>query len=332
MPVVFVAGRINPPALEMLRAACHVQYYDRRVPPSKQRMKKAFRESDAVVCFYHNRIDKDILDASEHLKVISSYTVSAEHIDTRQATEKGIYVACCPAIVTNATADLTWAILMAIARRIPEGDTYVRRGKWRWWSPELFVGADLWGRTLGIVGAGRIGVSVAKRARGFNMRIQYYDVVRSPFESELGLEYADLDHVMSSSDFVCVHVPLTNETYHLIGERELGLMKPTAYLINASRGAVVDEKALIKALRAGKISGAGLDVFEGEPIGSRNPLTKLTNAVLTPHIGSSTRETRYEESKQVANNVLALLRGEMTDNVVNKSVEQVRPLSEIKMM
>jgi glyoxylate reductase len=331
-PRVFVAGRINPPAMDLLRAECHVQYYDKRVPPSKQRMKKAFRESDAVVCFAHNRIGKDIIEAADHVKVISSYTVAADNIDVEEATKKGIYVALAPAIVHVATADLTWAILMAIARRIPEADSYVRQGKWKWWSPELFVGADLYGRTLGIVGAGRIGIGVAKRAKGFNMKTQYYDVVRSPFESELGLRYTSLEEVMSTSDFLCVHVPLSDKTYHLIGERELGLMKPTAYLINASRGPVVDEKALAKALRAGKISGAGLDVFDREPIDNRNPLTKLSNVVLTPHIGSSTRETRYEESKQVADNILTLLRGEITDNVVNASVQQIRPLSEIKMI
>jgi glyoxylate reductase len=331
-PRVFVAGRINPPAMDLLRAECHVQYYDKRVALSKQRMKKAFRESDAVVCFAHNRIGKDIIEAADHVKVISSYTVAADNIDVEEATKKGIYVALAPAMVHVATADLTWAILMAIARRIPEADSYVRQGKWKWWSPELFVGADLYGRTLGIVGAGRIGIGVAKRAKGFNMKTQYYDVVRSPFESELGLKYTSLEEVMSTSDFVCVHVPLSDKTYHLIGERELGLMKPTAYLINASRGPVVDEKALAKALRAGKISGAGLDVFDREPIDNRNALTKLSNVVLTPHIGSSTRENRYEESKQVADNILTLLRGEMTDNVVNTSVQRIRPLSEIKMI
>jgi glyoxylate reductase len=318
--------------MELLGAHCHVQYYDKRVPPSKQRMKKAFQESDAVVCFAHNRIDKDIIQTADHVKVISSYTVAADNIDIEEATKKGIYVACVPAIVTDATADLTWGILMAIARRIPEADRYVRQGKWKWWSPELFVGGDLYGKTLGIVGAGRIGIGVARRAKGFNMRTQYYDLVRSCFEAELGLKYASLEEVMSTSDFVCVHVPLTDKTYRLIGERELGLMKPTAYLINASRGPVVDEKALVRALRVGKIGGAGLDVFDREPIDSRNPLTKLTNVVLTPHIGSSTRETRYEESKQVADNILTLLRGEMTDNVVNASVQQLRPLSEIKMI
>lgn len=329
-PHVFVAGRINPPALELLREECHVQYHDKRSPPSKLRLKKAFRESDAIVCFAHNKIDKDIIDAADYVKVISTYTVSADNVDIEEATKKGIYVTCCPAIVSDATADLTWALLMAVARRIPEADTYVREGKWKCWTPELFVGGDVCGKTLGIVGAGRIGIGVARRAKGFNMKIQYYDVVRSAFEAELGLKYTSLEDVMSTSDFVCVHVPLIDKTFHLIGENEIGQMKSTAYLINASRGPVVSEKALIKALITRKIGGAGLDVFDNEPIDGRNALTKLGNVVLTPHIGSSTREIRYAESKEVATNLLTLLRGEMTNNVVNKTVLEVRPLSEIK--
>jgi glyoxylate reductase len=331
-PHVFVAGRIDPPALELLREKCHVQYYDKRSPPGKPRLKKAFRESDAVVCFAHNKIDKDIIDAADYMKVISTYTVSADNVDVEEATKKGIYVTGCPAIVSDATADLTWALLMAVARRIPEADTYVREGKWKWWSPELFVGGDVCGKTLGIVGAGRIGIGVAKRAKGFNMKTQYYDVVRSPFEAELGLKYTSLEDVMSTSDFICVHVPLNEGTFHLIGENEIGRMKSTAYLINSSRGPVVSEKALVKALITKKIGGAGLDVFDKEPVNGGNPLAKLSNVVLTPHIGSSTREIRYAESREVARNILTLLRGEMTDNLLNKAVQQVRPVGEIRML
>jgi glyoxylate reductase len=332
IPTVFVAGRIDPPAPQMLSEHCHVQYCNRRAPPGKRLFKKAFQESDAVIIFPHNEIDKDIIDATGLLKVISSYTVGFNHIDVEEATRKGIYVTCVPAIVTDATADLTWAILMAVARRIPEADSYVRNGKWRWWSTDLLVGGPICGKTLGIIGAGRIGIGLVKRAKGFSMKTQYYDVVRSPFEKDLDLEFVSLEEVLSTSDFISIHVPLNEKTFHLIGEKELALMKPTAYLVNASRGQVVDEKALIKALKIERIRGAALDVFEKEPMETQNALRKLKNVVLTPHIGSATIETRYEESRQVAANVLTLLRGQMIDNVVNPQVQQVRPLKELKMI
>jgi glyoxylate reductase len=332
VPSVFVAGRIDPPAPQMLNEYCHVEYYNRRIPPSRQKFKKAFRQNDAVVIFPNNEIDKDMIKAAERLKVISSYTVGFNHIDVEEATRRGIYVTCVPAIVTDATADLTWAILLAAARRIPEADGYVRQGKWRWWSTELLVGAPVYGKTLGIIGAGRIGIGVVKRAKGFGMNTQYYDVVRSPLENELKLDFVSFNEVLSTSDFISIHVSLSEKTFHLIGEKELALMKPTAYLVNASRGPVVDEKALIEALKARRIAGAALDVFEKEPIETKNELRKLKNVVLTPHIGSATQETRYEESKQVADNLLTLLRGEMTTGLVNSQVQQVRPLNDIKMI
>jgi glyoxylate reductase len=332
IPTVFVAGRIGPPAPHILSEYCRLQPYDKRVPPSRQKFKKVFRESDAVIIFPHNHIDKDIIDAAERLRIISSYTVGLDHIDLKQATRRGIYVTCFPAIVTDATADLTWAILMAAARRIPEADSYVRDGKWRWWSTELMVGAPIYGKTLGIIGAGRIGIGVVKRAKGFGMKMQYYDVVRSPFEEELNIKFVSLRKLLSTSDFITIHVPLNEKTFHLIGGRELAMIKPTAYLVNASRGPVVDEKALIEALKARRIAGAALDVFEKEPIETQNQLRKLENVVLTPHIGSATTETRYEESRLAADNVLTLLRGQMTDSLANPEVQRVRPLNEIKMI
>jgi glyoxylate reductase len=332
IPTIFVAGRIDPPAPQMLSEHCHVQHYDRRTPPSRQRFKKAFRENDAVIIFPHNEIDKDMIDAADRLKIISSYTVGFNHIDVEEATKRGIYVTCVPAIVTDATADLTWAILMAVARRIPEADSYVRQGKWRWWSTDLLVGAPIYGKTLGIIGAGRIGIGVVKRAKGFGMKTQYYDVIRSPLEAKLDLHFMTLNEVLSTSDFISIHVPLNEKTFHLIGEKGLALMKPTAYLVNASRGSVVDEKALVRALKAGRIAGAALDVFEREPIEARSELRRLKNVVLTPHIGSATRETRFEESRQVAENLLTLLRGQLTDNLVNSQVQKIRPLQEIRMI
>jgi glyoxylate reductase len=331
-PTVFVAGRIDPPAPQMLSQHCRLQQYKKRSPPGRQRFKKAFRECDAVVIFPHNEIDKDMIDAADRLKVISSYTVGFNHIDVKEATRKGIYVTCVPAIVTDATADLTWAILMAVARRIPEADSYVRQGKWRWWSTDLLVGAPIYGKTLGIIGAGRIGIGMVRRAKGFGMKTQYYDVIRSPFEEELNINLVTLNEVLSTSDFISIHVPLNEGTYHLIGDKELAMMKPEAYLVNASRGPVVDERALVKALKAGRIAGAALDVFEKEPVEARNELRRLKNVVLTPHIGSATRETRYEESRQVAENALTLLRGKMSSNLVNSQVQKVRPLQEIQMM
>jgi len=271
------------------------------------------------------------MDSSGDLRVISCYSVGYDHVDVAEATRRGIYVTFTPGVLTEATADFAWALLLAVARRVVEGDKFVRERKWKYWSPLTLVGADVYRRTLGIVGFGRIGRAVAKRARGFEMKILYHDAHRlaSSEEAELGLEYRDLVGLLRESDFVSLHTSLTAATRHMIGEAELKLMKKTAYLINTARGPVVDEGALIKALKEGWIAGAGLDVYETEPIVS-SELIALDNVVLAPHIGSASFDGRSKMSEVSAKNLVAVLKGEAPLHLVNPEVEKIRPLSQVK--
>jgi len=225
-------------------------------------------------------------------------------------------------VLTETTADFAWTLLMAVARRVVEADKYVHNGKWKvGWHPSMLLGRDAYGATIGVVGAGRIGSAVARRARGFNMRIIYYDVVARPeLEKEIGAKRVDLETLLSESDFVSVHVPLIKSTYHLINAEKLKLMKKTAYIINNSRGPVVDEKALYKALTEGWIAGAALDVFEQEPTPADNPLLTLDNVVVAPHISSSSHETRSRMAEMVAENLVAFFEGRIPPNLVNREV------------
>jgi len=257
--------------------------------------------------------------------------VGFDNIDVQEATKRGIYVTNTPEVLTDTTADFAWALLMAIARRVVEADKYVRTGQWKvGWHPSMMQGRDIHGVTMGIVGAGRIGFAVAKRAAGFNMKILFYDVVPRPeMEKELGAKRVDLDTLFKESDFVSIHVPLMKETLHLVNAEKLKLMKKTAYLINNSRGPVVDEKALYEALKGGRIAGAGLDVFEQEPIPVDNPLLKLDNVVVAPHISSASYETRSKMAEMVAENLVAFFEGRKPPNLVNPEAMKVRPLSKL---
>jgi len=230
-----------------------------------------------------------------------------------------------PGVLTETTADLAFALILATARRIVEADKFTRSGKWKSWGPMLFLGRDVYGATLGIIGLGRIGQAVARRAKGFNMKVIYYSRKRKEdVERELGVEYRELRSLLREADIVSIHTPLTEETYHLIGEKELSLMKPTAILINTARGAVVDQKALYKALKERRIFGAGLDVYEKEPIDADDPLMELDNVVLLPHIGSASVETRGRMARMAAENLLAGLRGEKPPNLVNPEVLEAK--------
>ncbi|ABM80711.1 glyoxylate reductase [Hyperthermus butylicus DSM 5456] len=255
-----------------------------------------------------------------------------DNIDVECATRLGVYVTNTPDVLTEATAELTWALIFAVARRIVEADSYVRSGEWyrgrTGWHPELMLGMELYGKTLGVIGFGRIGRAVARiGARAFNMKVLYYSRRRAPqhVERELNAEYVSLEELLKRADIVTIHVPLTPETRGMIGERELRLMKPTAILINTARGAVIDTNALIRALREGWIAGAGLDVFEEEPLPPDHPLTSLKNVVLTPHIGSATREARQAMTCAVLENLLAFRDGKIPPNLVNPDVIRVRP-------
>jgi glyoxylate reductase len=268
-----------------------------------------------------------VIEAGKSLRVISNIAVGYDNIDLNRATKRGIYVTNTPGVLTETTADLAWALLMAAARRIPEAESYLRSGSWKiQWNLMFMTGTDVHGKTLGIIGLGRIGQAVAQRARGFNMTMLYYDEKRNTeLESKLGVKYADMDAIFRESDFVTLHVPLTEKTRNLVSGRQLNLMKKTAILINTSRGPVVDEKDLYKALKEGKIGGAGLDVFQREPIEMSNPLLKLNNVVLLPHIGSATVETRTKMAMVAVENAITALEGGIPMNLVNPDALEIRP-------
>lgn len=329
-PRVFVTRQIPEEGLQLVREYYEVEVWDRYTPPPREVLLRKASEADALVTLLTDKIDRELLEAAPRLRIVAQYAVGYDNIDVEYASRKGVYVTNTPGVLTDATADLTWALLLAAARRIVEADRFVRSGEyWRTgtgWHPLMMVGHHVTGKTIGIIGMGRIGQAVARRARGFSMRILYYQRHRLPeeLERELGAQYVDLDTLLRESDFVTIHVPLTRETYRMIGERELRAMKKSAVLVNTARGAVVDEEALARALREGWIAAAGLDVFEKEPLPPDSPLTKLDNVVLAPHIGSATRETRVSMAELVAKNLIAFFKGEVPPTLVNKEVLRVR--------
>lgn len=273
-------------------------------------------DPDAVVCMLHDRIDAAAFDAAPRCRLFANYAVGFNNIDVVEATRRGIAITNTPGVLTEATADLAWALILAVARTVVEGDAVMRAEAFPGWGPNYMIGGDVSGRTLGLVGPGRIATAVAERARGFRMPILYMGRRDRPELDALGGRRVDLDTLLRESDFVSLHVPLTPETKYLIDARAIGLMKPTAYLINTSRGPVVDEAALVEALRARRIGGAGLDVYEREPAMAAG-LAACRNAVLLPHLGSATVRTRDEMSYLVADNVLALLEGRRPGCLVN---------------
>jgi len=285
--------------------------------PERSELLELVRGCDAVLCTLTETIDAEIMEAAgPKCRIFANCAVGYNNIDVKAASQRGILVSNTPGVLTDATADLTWALLLAAARRIVEADRYFRTGQWAGWGPMQLLGYDLAGKTLGIVGAGRIGTAVARRAAGFSMRILYYSRQRHDQIEAAGGRFVDLQALLRESDFVSLHVPLTPQTKHLIGRAELALMKPTAILINTSRGPVVDENALVEALRAGTIAAAGLDVYENEPTPAEG-LTALPNTVLLPHIGSATHETRNKMAAMAAENIVAALEGRKPPNLVN---------------
>ncbi len=289
----------------------------------------AVARADAMVSMLTDRVDAELLDAAPQLKVVANYAVGYNNVDVAAATSRGILVTNTPDVVTDATADLAWAILMGIARNVCVVDRFTRSGGWTEWRPEAYVAADITGATLGIIGMGRIGQAVAKRAAGFDMRIFYTDVRRASPDVELrwGASFVPLDVLLKESDFVTIHVPLFESTRHLIDARALALMKPTAYLVNAARGPIVDEQALVKALRAGTIAGAALDVYENEPRLAEG-LAQLENVILIPHLGANSRRTRDRMAAMTVHNIIAALEGATPPNLVNPDVlPQRRPLT-----
>jgi len=326
---VFVTRMLPQEALDRLRLKFDIEVWPRDESPPKNVLIEKVRVVDGLYCLLTDKIDREIIDAAgEQLRGISQVAVGYDNIDVEAATKKAIYVTNTPGVLTETTADFAFALLMAVARRVAEADKYVKNGKWRTpWGLMMMLGQDVWGKTIGIIGMGRIGVAMAKRAKGMNMKILYYDVVRNQeAEKEIGAQYVDLDTLLRESDHVSVHVPLMPSTHHLMNEERLRMMKRTACLINTSRGPVVDEKALYKALKQGWIWGAGLDVWEKEPTDPSNPLLTLDNITVAPHIASASYETRTRMAVLAAENLIAILDGRMPPNLVNKDVLKIRPL------
>jgi len=287
----------------------------------RDRLLAAVGTVDGMVSMLNERIDSELLDRAPQLKLLSNFAVGYNNIDIEAATRRGVMVTNTPEVVTDATADLAWAVMMGIARNICVADNYVRSGQWTEWRPDRFVASDITGATLGIIGLGRIGQAMARRAAGFSMRVVYFDLHRAAPEVELKCcaEYLPLDSLLAESDFVTVHVPLDETTRHLIGARALSLMKPTAYLVNAARGAIIDETALVAALRSRRIAGAALDVYENEPHLAQG-LAELENTILIPHLGANSWRTRDMMAAMTVDNIIAALSGKMPPNLVNPEV------------
>lgn len=331
-PRVLVTREIFDDVLERLSTFYEYHVWDRYQPPPYEYLLENLPSYDAVLTMASDRIDCDLLRRSSgRLRIVAQMAVGYDNIDVVCATSQGIYVTNTPEVLTDATADLAMALLLAVARRIVEADHFVRWGEW-WrtgtpFHPKMLLGLDLRGKVLGIVGMGRIGVAVARRARAFGMRILYYSRrrLREDLERELGAEYADLDDLLSRSDFITIHVPLTKETHHMINREMIKKIKRGAVVVNTSRGAVVETEALVEALEDGRIAGAGIDVYEQEPLNPNHPLTRFKNVVLTPHIGSATLETRRAMASLAAENLIAFAEGREPPTLVNRDVLKIKP-------
>ena len=322
-PRVFVARIIPDDGLDPIRGACEVDLWTDELPPPRDELLRRLAGVDGLLSLLTDRVDDELLDAAgKQLRVVSNYAVGFDNIDVEACTRRGIPAGNTPGVLTETTADLAFALMMAAARRIDEGSRYVRAGRWRTWGPMLLLGSDIHGATLGIVGFGRIGREVAKRAAGFGMRILYHDVARASEADEraLGTSRVDLDTLLAEADFVSLHVNLTEETRHLIDASALARMKPTAVLVNTSRGPVVDHAALHEALRDGVIFAAGLDVTDPEPLPVDDPLLSLDNCLVVPHIASASRVTRGRMAAIAADNLLAGLRGDRLPHCINPQV------------
>ena len=317
-PYVFVTRELPGDGVQRLRSAAQVEVWPEQEPPPREELLRQAARADALLTLLTDRVDAALLDSAPRLRIVSNMAVGHDNIDVAAATARGVLVANTPGVLTETTADFAFALLLAAARRVVEGDRLARSGGWRTWHPSFLLGYDVHGATLGIVGLGAIGRAVARRARGFAMRLLYFDNQRRPeLEAELDARFVPLDTLLRESDLVTLHVPLTTETRHLIGRRELGLMKPSAILVNTSRGGVVDQQALCEALRSRSIAGAGLDVAEVEPVPAGDPLLDLDNLTLTPHVASASVATRTRMADMAADAILSVLRGEKPANLVN---------------
>lgn len=320
-PRIFLTRTLPPATMELLQAEAELTCNPHDRVLDREELAAGLKGQDGLLCTLPDVIDGKLLDVNPALKVVANYAVGFNNIDVPAATARKVVVTNTPGVLTDSTADMAWALMFAVGRRVVEGDRLVRSRQWHGWSPLQLLGQDITGSTLGLIGLGRIGKAMVKRARGFDMKILYWNRTRLSADEEtaLGVTFAELPDVLAQSDFVSLHVALTEETTHLIGTTELATMKSTAYLINTARGAVVDEQALVEALKNGVIAGAGLDVFEREPL-LEPGLYDLENVVIPPHLGSATIGTRTKMGHMAATNCLSACHGQRPANVVNPEV------------
>lgn len=317
MKKIFITRRIDNAAVEFLRRNFEVDINLEERQLSKNELIERAKECSGLLCLLSDEIDNEVMDKCNKLEIIANLAVGYNNIDVLGAKQRNIIVTNTPDVLTDATAELAWALLFAAARRVNEAEKYLREGNFKMWSPTLFLGQDIKGKTLGVIGAGRIGKAFVKKSRGFDMKVLYHNRKRDlNFEEETGAVYVELDELLKEADFVSIHVPLNSDTYHLIGKRELSLMKDSAVLINTSRGPVINEKELALALKEGKIWSAGLDVFEREPE-IEEELLKMSNVVLLPHIGSGTIDTRRNMAMLAVKNIDEVLNGRKAVTEVN---------------
>jgi glyoxylate reductase len=319
-PKILATHALFDPAREILSRSCDVEYWTEPGRPSRDDFLKRLKDKEGLVCLLTERVNDEALRAAPRLRIAANVAVGFDNIDVPACTKRGVVATNTPGVLDETTADFAWTLLMAVARRLGEGEALARSGTWKGWNLDQLVGTDVWGKTLGIVGFGRIGRAVARRASGFQMKIIYTDAVRAAgaVEEEFGAEYREMNALLAEADFVSVHVPLLPETRGLFDAAKFFRMKPTAFLINTARGPIVDEAALVHALETGKIAGAGLDVFENEPF--VHPGLKRPNVVLAPHIASASLETRTKMASMAAENVIALFSGQRPSNMLNPEV------------
>jgi glyoxylate reductase len=307
-------------ARQILQEACEVEYWAKPERPPREEVMRRVKDKEGLVCLLTEKINEEFLRAAPKLRIAANVAVGFDNIDVAACTKRGVVATNTPGVLDETTADFAWTLLMAVARRLSEGEALARSGNWKNWDLDQLVGTDVWGKTLGIVGFGRIGRAMARRAIGFQMRVIYTDAMRAPADVEktLNAEFQDMNVLLAESDFVSVHVPLLPETRGLFDSPKFYRMKPTAFLINTARGPVVDEAALVAALEAGKIAGAGLDVYENEPF--IHPGLKRANVVLAPHMASASLETRTKMACIAAENVVALFTRRRPPNILNPEV------------
>jgi len=316
-PKVLATRPLFPAAQEILNAGCDAEYWTKPERISKEELFSRVKDKEGLVCLLTEKVNLELLNAAPKLRIAANVAVGFDNIDVAACTKRGVVATNTPGVLDETTADFAWTLMMAVARRLGEGEALARSGKWKGWDLDQLVGTDVWGKTLGIVGFGRIGRAMARRAIGFQMKVIYADAVRASgaVEKELHAEHREMNSLLAEADFVSVHVPLLPETQGLFDLAKFAKMKPTAYLINTSRGAVVDEAALVHALENGKIAGAALDVFENEPFIHQG--LKRPNVVLAPHIASASIETRTKMACIAAENVVALFKGQRPPNMLN---------------